>query len=213
MRLHRCGRGNRWRRRRGGCRVRGPRSIFLTICGSAIWARVMPTMSSLPSAMAWRAVATSLMRAAWKTGNFVAARTSPAKSRCGEAFMPDDRNDIGERRVVLDVALDDVEEVDEARVLQLVADVDAIGLAEALVPVLVGDQPASDEEVGTDRLAHGFEDAEGEAQAVVERAVIFVGARCWWRATRSCPSGGRSIRTRSHRGRLPSCARRRRHSP
>ncbi|MCY1239248.1 hypothetical protein D9M72_520320 [compost metagenome] len=48
----------------------------------------MPTMSSLPSAIAWRAVATSAMRAAWKTGNFVAALTSPAKSRCGEAAMP-----------------------------------------------------------------------------------------------------------------------------
>ncbi len=53
-----------------------------------MWARVMPTMSSLPSAMAWRAVATSAMRAAWNTGNFVSARTSPAKSRCGADGMP-----------------------------------------------------------------------------------------------------------------------------
>lgn len=36
----------------------------VVICGSAIWGRVMPTISSLPSAMAWRAVATSVMRAA-----------------------------------------------------------------------------------------------------------------------------------------------------
>ena len=53
-----------------------------------MWARVMPTMSSLPSAMAWRAVATSLMRAAWNTGNFVSARTSPAKSRWFAVPMP-----------------------------------------------------------------------------------------------------------------------------
>ena len=53
-----------------------------------MWARVMPTMSSLPSATAWRAVATSAMRAAWNTGNAVAARTSPAKSRCGAERIP-----------------------------------------------------------------------------------------------------------------------------
>ena len=41
-----------------------------------------------PSAMAWRAVATSLMRAAWKTGNFVSSRTSPQKSRWGAAGVP-----------------------------------------------------------------------------------------------------------------------------
>ena len=52
-----------------------------TMCGSAICARVIPTMSSLPAAMAWRAVATSGMRAAWNTGNCVASLTSPAKSR------------------------------------------------------------------------------------------------------------------------------------
>ena len=53
-----------------------------------MWARVMPTMSSLPVAIAWRAVATSEMRAAWKVGNFIAALTSPAKSRCGNERMP-----------------------------------------------------------------------------------------------------------------------------
>ena len=51
-------------------------------------ARVMPTMSSLPLAIACRAVATSLIRAAWKVGKPVAARTSPAKSRCGALGMP-----------------------------------------------------------------------------------------------------------------------------
>ena len=51
-------------------------------------ARVIPTMSSLPEAIAWRAVATSLMRAAWNTGMPSAARTSPAKSRWGAAGVP-----------------------------------------------------------------------------------------------------------------------------
>src|SRR6187401_1137171 len=65
-------------------RASSPRLTLAPICGSAMWARVMPTMSSLPSAIAWRAVATSLMRAAWNTGKRVAALTSPAKSRCGD---------------------------------------------------------------------------------------------------------------------------------
>ena len=57
--------------------------------------------------------------------------------------MPDDRDDVGQRRVVLDVAADDVEEVDEARILQLVADREALVLADALFPILVGDQTAA----------------------------------------------------------------------
>ena len=65
-----------------------PSTIFRTMCGSVMWARVMPTMSSLPEAMAWRAVATSEIFAAWKVGKPVAARISPAKSRCGALAMP-----------------------------------------------------------------------------------------------------------------------------
>ena len=38
-----------------------------------MWARVIPTISSLPSAIACLAVATSAIRAAWKTGKRVAA--------------------------------------------------------------------------------------------------------------------------------------------
>ncbi|MNL42200.1 hypothetical protein D3C87_1646420 [compost metagenome] len=62
--------------------------ILRTICGSVMCARVIPTMSILPEAMAWRAVATSGIFAAWKVGKSVAARISPAKSRCGELRMP-----------------------------------------------------------------------------------------------------------------------------
>lgn len=47
----------------------------------------MPTISSLPEAMACRAVATSGIFAAWKVGNPVAARISPAKSRCGAVAL------------------------------------------------------------------------------------------------------------------------------
>ncbi len=53
-----------------------------------MWARVIPTMSSLPEATACRAVATSAIFAAWNTGTPVSARTSPAKSRCGALAIP-----------------------------------------------------------------------------------------------------------------------------
>ena len=45
-------------------------------------------MSSSPAATAWRAVATSGIRAAWKVGMPVAFLTSPAKSRCGALAIP-----------------------------------------------------------------------------------------------------------------------------
>ena len=72
----------------GRMRSSSPRMILATMCGSAMWARVMPTMSSLPLAMAKRAVATSWILAAWKVGKLVAARISPAKSRCGAERIP-----------------------------------------------------------------------------------------------------------------------------
>ena len=78
-----------------------------------MWARVMPTMSSLPSAMAWRAVATSLMRAAWNTGNFVQCTDFAGEIEMRRGLHAGDRDDLGQRRVVVDVALDDVEEVDQ----------------------------------------------------------------------------------------------------
>ena len=67
------------------------------------------------------------------------------------------RDDLGKRRIVLDMAADDVEKVDEARILQPAADLEAFLLAEALFPILVGDQAAADDEVGPDRLAHCFQ--------------------------------------------------------
>ena len=102
-------------RRRGGSRARGLPRLSRAICGSARWARVMPTMSSLPLSIAWRAVATSWMRAAWKVGIRVAARTSPAKSRCGAERCAHAGDDMGERLVGVDMAADHVDEVDQAR--------------------------------------------------------------------------------------------------
>ena len=51
-------------------------------------ARVMPIRSTAPEVMAWRAVATSLTRAACITGSFTSRFTSRARSRCGPAGVP-----------------------------------------------------------------------------------------------------------------------------
>ena len=48
----------------------------------------MPTRSTLPSRMAWRAVATSSTLDACSTASDVASRTRPAKSRCGADGIP-----------------------------------------------------------------------------------------------------------------------------
>ena len=48
-----------------------------------MWARVIATMSSKPSRMAWRAVAISEIRAAWNTGNFTARLNSPTRASQG----------------------------------------------------------------------------------------------------------------------------------
>ena len=72
----------------GRIRSSSPRRILLTICGSAMWARVMTTMSSSPSRMACRAVARSTIRAAWNTGRFTACLNRPAISSQGAAGEP-----------------------------------------------------------------------------------------------------------------------------
>ena len=173
-RPRRCGRGNRWRRRRAGSGVRGPPSPSCTICGSARWARVMPTMSSLPVAMAWRAVATSEMRAAWKTGNLVAALTSPAKSRCGDERMPW----IG--MTLVSAASVSIEPRMMLRKSNFpdAASRRAIStpslLRQALLEILVGDHADADDEIRPDGGAHRVDHPPGEAQPVVERAAILV---------------------------------------
>ena len=84
------------------------------MCGSAMWARVMPTMSSLPDAIAWRAVATSWMRAAWKVGIAVAALHLAGEVEMRRRAGAHAGNDVGQGLVGVDMAADDVDEVDLA---------------------------------------------------------------------------------------------------
>ena len=114
-RRRRSGRGSRWRPTQGRISASRPSMILRTMCGSARWARVMPTRSTLPSRMACRADATSSTFEACSTARLVLARTIPAKSRCGTDAHAVDRDHLGQCRLVLDVAADDVDEVDQAR--------------------------------------------------------------------------------------------------
>ena len=92
-------RGSRLAPTHGRIRSSSPAWIFATMCGSAMWARVIPTRSSSPSRMAWRAVATSLIRLACITGTPTARLISPANSRCGATGVPIGGMTPGERLV------------------------------------------------------------------------------------------------------------------
>ena len=67
-------------------RSSSPRASLATMCGSAMCARVMPTMSTWPASMACRAVLRSAMRVAWKTGMPAAARISAARARKADGW-------------------------------------------------------------------------------------------------------------------------------
>ena len=151
-----------------------PALIFLTMCGSAMCARVIPTMSSLPAAIAWRAVATSVMRAAWNTGRPVAARISPAKSRCGADGMPM----IG---IVSSSALS-VSMWPRTTLRKSTRPASAkrrpiakpSSFVRPIVPALVAGHADADQELVADRLAHRLEHAQGEAHPVLEAAAPLV---------------------------------------
>ncbi len=85
-----------------------------------------------------------------------------------------DRDHFRQRRVGVDVAADDVEKIDLAVVDQCLRNAHALFARQALVPVLIGDQADADDELGADGLADRVQHAAREAQAVVDRAAVFV---------------------------------------
>ena len=124
-------------------------------------ARVMPTMSSLPAAIACRAVAASVMRAAWNTGRPVAAHLAREVEVRGRGH-PHDRDHVEKSVVAVDVAADDVDEVDEAGGGQAAADLEALLALEADLPALVAGHADADQEPVADRRAHRLEHAQAE---------------------------------------------------
>jgi hypothetical protein len=90
-----------------------------------------------------------------------AARTSPAKSRCGAERVP---------AIGIDVAANDIQEVDEARRLEAPRDFDAVCAGKPDFPVLVGDHAHAEQEAGADRRAHRLHHAQRKRHAGIEVA-------------------------------------------
>ena len=74
--------------------------------------------------------------------------------------------------VGVDMAADDIEEVDEAAALQASRNLQAVLARQAALQHLVGDEADADDEVRPDAFANGAENLEREAQPIVERAAI-----------------------------------------
>ena len=134
----------------------------------------MPTMSSLPLSIAWRAVATSWMRAAWKVGIRVAALTSPEKSRWG-----------AEREPMPGMTCESASSVSIWPRMTLTKSMrPEAARRRAIETPSSRERPRSQSSSQTmrtptmksvaDPLAHGGQDLEAEAHAVVERAAIVV---------------------------------------
>ncbi len=83
-------------------------------------------------------------------------------------------DDMGERLLGVDMAANDVDEIDQAGGGEALRDRNALLAREAALPVLVADHPRADEEAVADPLADGREDLEAEAHAVFERPAIVV---------------------------------------
>ena len=140
-----------------------------------MWARVMPTMSSLPSAMAWRAVATSVDAGGMEDREFGRGPDLAGEIEMRRRAHAGDRDHVGQRRVMLDMTADDVEEVELAGCRPAGGRSRCpSSLERPLSQILVRHHADADDEVGADRLAHRIDAPAGEAQAVVERAVVLV---------------------------------------
>ena len=92
-----------------------------------------------------------------------------------------DRDHVGDGVVGLDMAADDVEEVDDPRGREAPRDLDAVGAGQPDLPVLVGHHAHADQEAAADRGAHGAQHAPGELhagiQVAAERVLAPVGGR------------------------------------
>ena len=187
-----------------------PSMILRTMCGSARWARVMPTRSTLPSRIACRADATSSTFEACSTVRPVCSRTMPAKSRCGTDAHAVDRDHLGQRRLVLDVAADDVDEVDQPRRLEVVAASRApcvVSIPPSTVSSITIRMPTMKSDPTRSRIAVSTRRAES-TPAVARRPTRRRGG--WSAATGTGRTGARRPRARRRPSRPPACARRRR---
>jgi hypothetical protein len=87
-------------------------------------------------------------------------------------FRAHSRDHVRERLVGLDVAADDVDEIDEPARRQAAGDLDAFFLREALIPVLVAHHAHADDEIGTDARVDRLQHLDRETHPVLEAAAI-----------------------------------------
>jgi len=96
------------------------------------------------------------------------------KVEIGRGGHAGDGDDVGQRPVGVDMALDDVEEIDLAGVDETLGDDHALVAPVTLHPVLIKRHAHADDEFGTGVFAHAVEHTHGEPQAVVETAAVIV---------------------------------------
>jgi hypothetical protein len=144
----------------GRISVLAPAITLRAMCGSAMWARVMPTMSSLPAGdgVAGGGHVGDARGVEDREAGRGAHLAGEVEMRRGGHAL--DRDDVGQRRVGVDVAADDVEEVDLAGADQAPRDLDPSARDRPLLPVLVGDHADADDEVGADGGAHRVQHRE-----------------------------------------------------
>jgi hypothetical protein len=80
-----------------------------------------------------------------------------------------DRDDVVESRIAVDVPANDVEKIDGAASNEPPGDLDALFARKPFFPVLIGDEPNTDDEIGADGLAHRVCHHGRKAHAVFER--------------------------------------------
>ena len=150
-----------------------PAAIFSTRYGSAICARVMPMRSTHPSSTAWRAVGTSAMRVAWRTGIDTGISHRAAEFEEGSRGGAHAGDRFREGAVALDAPAGDGDELDAVLDVAL-EDRDRVVAVQPVLSQLVHAHPHAHDEVVRHRGSHRVDEAQGEAQAVLERSAVLV---------------------------------------
>ncbi len=86
-----------------------------------------------------------------------------------------DGNDLGQQRVGLDAAADQIDEIEPAGRGDAPGDLHPLLFRQAVGAILVGHHADTDDEVGTDGGPDGVDDPPREPQTVVERPAVIVG--------------------------------------
>ena len=141
-----------------------------------MWARVMATMSTCPSATARPAVLRSVTRWAWKMGMSTSRLMALARNRKGATGNDMLGSTIGVGQMVARLPAQHVGEVDQAAFRIGAGDGDAVLVGQAVVDQLVARHAHADDVVVADRLAAGFQHLDAEAHPVFQAAAVLVGA-------------------------------------